>query len=183
MEDRPGTRRRHPVAVRGLSAGRAPCTLAARWPRWCTRSSKSTGASCLIVRLSWWGSSIWPIRSRSRGSTNPIWMYAHVPNGYGGDATDAALEPCRALRPRLSASEILRCVVSTPAGLQEYNPNFRGGDILTGANNVRQLVLRPRPLLSTRISWASRATTCARPPRHRVLVCTACAVSSQRSPR
>jgi hypothetical protein len=37
-------------------------------------------------------------------------------------------------------------------------------------------------LLSIRIFWASMATTCAQLPPHQVLVCTACAVSSQRSP-
>ena len=84
--------------------------------------------------------------SRSRGSTNPIWMYAHVPNGYSGDATEVALNHVERFAPGFR-ERILRCVVSTPAGLQEYNPNFRGGDILTGANNVRQLVFRPRPAL------------------------------------
>jgi phytoene dehydrogenase-like protein len=28
-----------------------------------------------------------------------------------------------------------------------YNPNYVGGDIVTGANDARQLLLRPRPAL------------------------------------
>lgn len=84
--------------------------------------------------------------SRSQGSTNPIWMYAHVPAGYSGDATDAILNHVEHFAPGFR-DRILQIVVTTPAGLQAYNPNYRRGDILTGANNLRQLVLRPRPAL------------------------------------
>jgi len=82
--------------------------------------------------------------SRSQGSTNPIWMYAHVPTGFAGDASDAILNHVEHFAPGFR-DRILQMVVTTPAGLQEYNPNYRQGDILTGANSLRQLVLRPRP--------------------------------------
>jgi phytoene dehydrogenase-like protein len=34
-----------------------------------------------------------------------------------------------------------------PADLERYNPNYVGGDIATGANDLRQLLLRPRASL------------------------------------
>jgi phytoene dehydrogenase-like protein len=36
----------------------------------------------------------------------------------------------------------------SPAEFAAYNPNFRGGDILTGANDARQVLMRPRPALN-----------------------------------
>ena len=39
--------------------------------------------------------------SRSAGDIHPLWTYAHVPNGYTGDATEAIIAPDRAVRPRL----------------------------------------------------------------------------------
>jgi phytoene dehydrogenase-like protein len=35
----------------------------------------------------------------------------------------------------------------TPAQLQDDNPNYGGGDIIGGANNPRQLLMRPRSTL------------------------------------
>lgn len=80
---------------------------------------------------------------RSAGKVNPVWAYAHVPNGYRGDATDAILAQIERFAPGFS-SRILELAVTTPAGLERYNPNNRGGDIIGGANNGLQVVFRPR---------------------------------------
>ena len=34
------------------------------------------------------------------------------------------------------------------ADMAEYNPNYVGGDIGTGANTARQILFRPRPALN-----------------------------------
>ena len=34
--------------------------------------------------------------------------------------------------------------MTSPAEFARYNPNYVGGDISTGANDLRQLILRPR---------------------------------------
>lgn len=81
--------------------------------------------------------------SRSRGEIHPIWTYAHVPAGYGGDATGAVLDQIERFAPGFR-DRIVGTHVTTPAGLEAYNPNFVNGDISTGANNLRQMLLRPR---------------------------------------
>ena len=39
---------------------------------------------------------------------------------------------------------IVGTAVRSPAAFEEYNPNYLGGDIVTGANTALQLVMRPR---------------------------------------
>ncbi|HEX3337328.1 MAG TPA: NAD(P)/FAD-dependent oxidoreductase [Jatrophihabitans sp.] len=81
--------------------------------------------------------------SRSAGDVHPIWAYAHVPNGYSGDATDVVLDQLERFAPGVRG-RIVGQAVRTPAQYEEYNPNFVGGDISTGANDPIQVVLRPR---------------------------------------
>jgi phytoene dehydrogenase-like protein len=81
--------------------------------------------------------------SRSVGDLHPVWAYAHVPAGYTGDATEAILDQIERFAPR--ARERIRAQVArTTRDLAAYNANYVGGDIATGANNARQLLLRPR---------------------------------------
>ena len=81
--------------------------------------------------------------SRSRGDLHPVWAYAHVPHGYGGDATDAALDQIERFAPGLRERIVARHVRS-PAELESHNPNYVGGDIVTGANTGLQALIRPR---------------------------------------
>lgn len=81
--------------------------------------------------------------SRSRGTVNPIWAYAHVPHGYTGDATAALVDQIERFAPGFR-DRILATVVRGPAALESYNANYVGGDINVGANTARQVVLRPR---------------------------------------
>ncbi|OMC55284.1 FAD-dependent oxidoreductase [Mycobacterium sp. IS-836] len=81
--------------------------------------------------------------SRSAGNVNPIWAYAHVPFGYTGDATAAVVDQIERFAPGFR-DRILASVSKSAADLQAYNPNFIGGDIIGGANDGLQVVLRPR---------------------------------------
>ena len=81
--------------------------------------------------------------SRSRGGRNPVWAYAHVPNGYTGDATEAVIRQVERFAPGFR-DRIVATHVRGPTQLEEYNPNFVGGDIGAGANVASQLVMRPR---------------------------------------
>jgi phytoene dehydrogenase-like protein len=81
--------------------------------------------------------------SRSRGDLHPVWTYAHVPHGYDGDATEAVIDQVERFAPGLRERIVARHV-RTPADLATYNPNYLGGDILTGANTPLQSLVRPR---------------------------------------
>jgi phytoene dehydrogenase-like protein len=84
---------------------------------------------------------------RSAGDIHPVWTYAHVPNGFTGDATEAMFAQLERFAPGFRA-RVVGYEVRTPAQLAEYNPNFVGGDINTGAEDIRQLVFGPRTTLS-----------------------------------
>ena len=81
--------------------------------------------------------------SRSKGDTHPVWAYAHVPSGYDGDATEAVIGQLERFAPGLRERIVGRHTRS-PAELEAYNPNYVGGDIITGANTPVQTVIRPR---------------------------------------
>ncbi len=80
---------------------------------------------------------------RSSGDIHPVWSYAHVPNGYDGDATDSIVDQIERFAPGTRERIVARHVTPPPA-LERYNPNYVGGDIGGGANNFRQLIARPR---------------------------------------
>ncbi|MGC4960841.1 phytoene desaturase family protein [Gordonia sp. DT101] len=81
--------------------------------------------------------------SRSNGTVNPIYAYAHVPRGYDGDATEAVTAQIERFAPGFRE----RIIATASAGteqLHSYNPNFAAGDIIGGANDGLQMVVRPR---------------------------------------
>jgi phytoene dehydrogenase-like protein len=81
--------------------------------------------------------------SRSAGNINPIWAYAHVPFGYTGDATAAVVDQIERFAPGFR-DRIVATASKSAAELQAYNPNYIGGDIVGGANDGLQVILRPR---------------------------------------
>jgi phytoene dehydrogenase-like protein len=83
---------------------------------------------------------------RSAGDVHPVWTYAHVPNGYTGDATEPIITQIERFAPGFR-DRIVGSTVRTTAGFAEYNPNFVGGNIMTGAKDIPQLLFGPRPTL------------------------------------
>jgi phytoene dehydrogenase-like protein len=83
---------------------------------------------------------------RSVGDVHPLWTYAHVPNGYTGDATEAILSQIERFAPGFR-DRIVGRQVRTTTGFADYNPNYVGGDILTGAKKPTQLIFGPRTSL------------------------------------
>ncbi|HVY10490.1 MAG TPA: NAD(P)/FAD-dependent oxidoreductase [Mycobacteriales bacterium] len=81
--------------------------------------------------------------SRSSGDVHPIWAYAHVPNGYPHDATEVVLDQIERFAPGARERIVGRHVMG-PAALESYNASYAGGDIIGGANTLRQIVFRPR---------------------------------------
>jgi len=104
-------------------------------------------------------------RTRSNGDTHPVWAYAHVPAGYDGDAGAAIIGQVERFAPGFR-ERIVAQVATTPADWPAYNPNFVGGDILTGANTPWQVVMRPRLALDPYRTGISGVYLCsaATPP-------------------
>jgi len=80
---------------------------------------------------------------RSKGDVHPVWAYAHVPNGFTGNATEAVLEQIERFAPGFR-DRIVATHVRTPAQIEADNPNYVGGDIATGAATPMQVVFRPK---------------------------------------
>ncbi len=80
--------------------------------------------------------------SRAPAGKHTLWTYAHVPNGYDGDATEALERQLERFAPGFRDLVLARHV-TTPSELEAYNPNNRGGDITGGSHRGTQLVFRP----------------------------------------
>jgi phytoene dehydrogenase-like protein len=102
---------------------------------------------------------------RSSGDVHPVWTYAHVPNGYDGDAEEAILDQIERFAPGLR-ERIVGKSVRTPEEFASYNANYAGGDIITGANSPVQVVIRPRFALDPYSTGANGLYICsaATPP-------------------
>ncbi|MBF6465738.1 NAD(P)/FAD-dependent oxidoreductase [Nocardia beijingensis] len=83
---------------------------------------------------------------RSVGDIHPIWAYAHVPHGYRGDATAEITAQIERFAPGFR-DRIVGTSARTAAGFAEYNPNYVGGNIMTGAKDIPQLLFGPRVTL------------------------------------
>ena len=81
--------------------------------------------------------------TRSVGNVNPLWTYAHVPNGYSGDATEAIITQIERFAPGFR-SQVVGTAVRSTTEMSAYNANYIGGDIIGGASTVQQLLFRPR---------------------------------------
>ena len=80
--------------------------------------------------------------SRAPFGKHTLWVYAHVPQGYTGDATSAIERQLERFAPGF-ASTVLARHVTSPSDLHAYNANYVGGDIAGGAHSGLQMVFRP----------------------------------------
>ncbi len=102
---------------------------------------------------------------RAPAGRHGLWGYCHVPNGSTVDMTDRIESQIERFAPGFRDLILARHVI-TPAQFEEYNPNYVGGDITTGAMSVRQMVARPAPSLDPYSTPASGLYLCsaATPP-------------------
>jgi phytoene dehydrogenase-like protein len=80
---------------------------------------------------------------RTRDGIQPVDAYAHVPAGYTGDATEAIIAQIERFAPGFR-DRIVGQSVHSVRDVEEHNANYIDGDIITGANSLRQLLFRPR---------------------------------------
>ena len=86
-------------------------------------------------------------RSRAPHGMHTAWAYCHVPNGSSLDMTAAIEAQVERFAPGFRAL-ILARRASGPAELEQDNPNYVGGDINGGIQDLRQLFTRPAPRLN-----------------------------------
>jgi phytoene dehydrogenase-like protein len=81
-------------------------------------------------------------RSRAPAGSHVFWVYCHVPNGWRGDHTEAMEEQLERFAPGFRDIVLAR-TVTTPADLEDRNPNLVGGDIAAGRSDGLHLLFRP----------------------------------------
>jgi len=79
---------------------------------------------------------------RAPGGKHTVWAYCHVPNGSTIDMTEAIEKQVERFAPGFR-ERILAKHVMNPVQVEEYNPNYIGGDINGGAFDIGQLFTRP----------------------------------------
>jgi phytoene dehydrogenase-like protein len=101
--------------------------------------------------------------SRAPDGQHVAWAYCHVPHGSDVDATRQIEAQVERAAPGFH-SRILARSVKTARSLEQYNPNYIGGDINGGLASLDQLFFRPLPRFdpystpSPRIFLCSSAT-------------------------
>ena len=80
--------------------------------------------------------------SRAPAGKHTVWAYSHVPNGSTVDLSLAIESQIERFAPGFR-DRILAKRVQTAAQMALYNPNYVGGDINGGVQNLRQLFTRP----------------------------------------
>jgi phytoene dehydrogenase-like protein len=80
--------------------------------------------------------------SRAPEGKQTVWAYCHVPNGSSVDMTEAILAQIERFAPGVR-DRVLAISARGPAALEQYNPNYVGGDINGGLQSLTQLFTRP----------------------------------------
>ena len=99
--------------------------------------------------------------SRAPAGKHTLWAYCHVPNGSDADMTEAIDRQLERFAPGFREVVLARHTMNARE-VEAYNPSYVGGDINSGAADLRQLVRRPS------LRWAPSTT-----PNPRLLLCGA----------
>jgi phytoene dehydrogenase-like protein len=79
---------------------------------------------------------------RAPEGKHTAWAYCHVPNGFAGNVADTIEQRIEAFAPGFRDLILARAVRTAPE-MEAYNPNYVGGDINGGLQDLRQLFGRP----------------------------------------
>jgi phytoene dehydrogenase-like protein len=84
--------------------------------------------------------------TRAPAGKHTLWVYAHVPHGSTYDMTERIENQIERFAPGFRERILARHAMNTVA-MEQYNPNYIGGDINGGVLDLRQLFTRPVPRL------------------------------------
>jgi phytoene dehydrogenase-like protein len=85
--------------------------------------------------------------SRAPAGQQAVWAYCHVPHGSTEDMTDRIEAQIERFAPGFRDLILARHAMNTVA-MEQYNPNYIGGDIVAGVADLWQVVARPVPSLN-----------------------------------
>jgi phytoene dehydrogenase-like protein len=80
--------------------------------------------------------------SRAPHGCHTLWAYCHVPSGSEADMTEAIEAQLERFAPGFKDCVLARHTMG-PAQMEQYNPNYIGGDINGGVQDIRQHFTRP----------------------------------------
>jgi phytoene dehydrogenase-like protein len=80
--------------------------------------------------------------TRAPAGKHTAWAYCHVPNGSGHDMTEAIEAQVERFAPGFKELIAARSAMG-PSDVERRNPNYVGGDINGGIQDLRQLFTRP----------------------------------------
>ena len=143
LQGRLRRRGRRPLGQRGRPPGRhrpprRPLRGSRRAP-----SGRSTPAACPSARSCSSPSSTWPTPSGPRATSTRSGATPTYPPATRATPPRRSPPSSNASRPGFR-DRIVGTAVRTTTEMSRYNPNFVGGDILTGAKTVGQMLLGPR---------------------------------------
>ena len=84
--------------------------------------------------------------TRAPKGRHTLWAYCHVPNGSTFDMTERIEAQIERFAPGFRDRILARHVMG-PVQIERYNPNYVGGDINGGVQDLGQLFTRPLPQL------------------------------------
>ena len=81
--------------------------------------------------------------TRAPAGRHTLWAYCHVPPGSGGDFSAQIEAQIERFAPGFRETILVKSAL-TAVDMENYNPNYVGGDISAGAMNLRQVIFRPK---------------------------------------
>jgi phytoene dehydrogenase-like protein len=82
--------------------------------------------------------------TRAPAGKHVLWAYLHAPRGSTVDPTEAVTAEIERFAPGFR-DLVLASSARSAAEVEQWNPNYGGGDIATGAVSLPQLLARPMP--------------------------------------
>ena len=98
--------------------------------------------------------------SRAPQGKHTAWAYCHVPNGSTQDVSEQILSQIERFAPGFR-NRILEISKRSALEMQTYNPNYVGGDINGGVQDLYQFYTRPVPRLVPYTTPANNIYICS----------------------
>jgi phytoene dehydrogenase-like protein len=98
--------------------------------------------------------------SRAPQGRQTLWAYCHVPSGSQADMTTAIEAQLERFAPGFKDCILARHTMG-PAQMERYNPNYIGGDINGGVQDIRQHFTRPTVSLNPYATGADGLYLCS----------------------